>query len=73
MPAYRDLRNGTWRYRKLIRLPDGSSMRIEGTPNVNTKDAAEKAERDRIDREEEAIRNPKKEWHRSSPSSPRRS
>jgi hypothetical protein len=61
MPAYRDLRNGTWRYRKLIRLPDGSSTRIEGTPNVNTKDAAEKAERDRIDREEEAIRNPKKE------------
>jgi integrase len=61
MPAYRDLRNGTWRYRKLIRLPDGSSTRIEGTPNVNTKDAAEKAERDHIDREEEAIRNPKKE------------
>jgi integrase len=36
-------------------------LRIEGSPNINTKDAAEKAERDRIDREEEAIRNPQKE------------
>ena len=62
MPAYRDLRRrGVWRYRKMICLPDGSYLRIEGSPDINTKDAAEKAERDRIDREEEAIRNPQKE------------
>jgi integrase len=60
MGAYRDLRNGAWRYRKLIRLPDGSSKRIEGTPNTNTKEAAERAERDHIIRFEEAIRNPPK-------------
>jgi integrase len=59
MPAYRDLRNGAWRYRKLIRLPDGRSKRIEGTPNKNTKEAAETAEREHINRFEEAIRNPR--------------
>src|SRR5688500_10726483 len=49
MGAYRD-ESGTWRYRKRIGLPDGSSVRIEGTPAVNTKLAAEKEERDHLDR-----------------------
>ena len=50
MPAYRDRRSGVWRYRKRIRLPDGSRPRIEGTPSLNTKLAAEKAERAHIER-----------------------
>ena len=58
MPAYRDLRNGAWRYRKQIRLPDGKSKRIEGTPNKNTKEAAVIAEREHINRLEEAVRHP---------------
>jgi integrase len=50
MPAYRDRRGGGWRYRKRIRLPDGSRPRIEGTPSLNTKLAAEAAERAHIER-----------------------
>jgi integrase len=50
MPAYRDRRGGGWRYRKRIRLPDGSRPRIEGTPSINTKQAAEAAERAHIER-----------------------
>src|SRR5450432_1097622 len=50
MPAYRDRRSGGWRYRKRIRLPDGSRPRIEGTPSLNTKLAAEAAERAHIER-----------------------
>jgi len=50
MPAYRDRRSGVWRYRKRIRLPDGSRPRIEGTPSLNTKLAAEEAERAHIAR-----------------------
>jgi len=42
--------NGPWRYRKLIKLPDGTKHRISGTPSINTKLAAEKAERDHIER-----------------------
>lgn len=62
MPAYRDLRRGgVWRYRKLITLPNGSRLRIEGSPNVDTKAAAEQAELDRIKFEEDAIRNPPRE------------
>ena len=60
MPARLDPRNGTWRYRVQIRLPDGSTKRIEGTPNINTKEAAVRAEKEHIFREEEAIRNPKR-------------
>ena len=59
MSAYRDKRSGDrWRYRKMIRLPDGSRVRIEGTPNIDTKEAAERAEREHIRRKEEEIRNP---------------
>lgn len=50
MPAYRDKRNGQWRYRKRITLPNGRQIRIEGTPVTNTKIAAESAERAHIDR-----------------------
>jgi len=59
MPARLDPRNRTWRYRVQIRLPDGSTKRIEGTPNINTKEAALRAEKEHIFREEEAIRNPR--------------
>lgn len=45
MPAYLDRRDGaTWRYRKRVTLPDGRRIRIEGTPPLNTKKAAEHAE-----------------------------
>jgi integrase len=50
MPAYRDRRSGAWRYRKRVRMPDGSRPRIEGTPALNTKLAAEQAERAHIER-----------------------
>ena len=40
----------TWRYRKTITLPDGSKIRIAGTPDINTRAAAEAAERDHIQR-----------------------
>lgn len=45
------LRDGDqWRYRKTITLPDGSKTRINGTPAINTKQAAELAERAHIQR-----------------------
>jgi integrase len=50
MPAYRDRRSCDWRYRKRVRLPDGTRFRIEGTPSLNTKLAAESAERAHIER-----------------------
>lgn len=50
MPAYRDRRSGGWRYRKRVRLSDGSRVRIEGTPSLNAKLAAESAERAHIER-----------------------
>jgi integrase len=42
--------DGTWRYRKVVKLPDGGRARISGTPSRNTKEAAEQAERAHIDR-----------------------
>ena len=51
MPAYRDNRTGAWRYRKWITNPQGKRIRITGTPNVDTKSAADHAERLHIDRE----------------------
>ncbi len=50
-----------WRYRKTITLPDGSKMRIAGKPNINTKVAAEKAEREHIQRLQSPAPPPKKE------------
>jgi len=51
MPSFRDdRRGGRWRYRKWIQTPDGRRIRIQGTPPVDTKVAAEAAERAHIDR-----------------------
>ena len=50
MPAYRDRRSEAWRYRKRVRLLDGSTKRVEGTPSLNTKLAAEQMERAHIER-----------------------
>ena len=50
MPAYEDKRDGRWRYRKRVDLPDGRRIRITGTPATDTKKAAEAAERAHIDR-----------------------
>jgi integrase len=50
MPAYRDKRDGRWRYRKWVRLPSGGRIRVAGTPATDTKVAAESAEREHIER-----------------------
>jgi integrase len=47
MPARRDT-TGAWRYRKVVVLPDGRRERISGTPRINTKMDAERAEREHI-------------------------
>lgn len=41
---------GRWSYRVTVRLPDGSTQRISGAPTINTKAAAEDAERAHIQR-----------------------
>jgi len=38
-----------WRYRKWVGLRDGRRVRISGTPAINTKQAAEAAERAHIE------------------------
>jgi integrase len=43
MAAYND--DGVWRWRRVVRLPDGKPKRGSGTPEVNTKAAAVEAER----------------------------
>lgn len=48
MAVYRDSRTRIWRYRKTLRMPDGTTRRISGTPMVNTKVEAESAERSHI-------------------------
>jgi integrase len=47
MPAQK-MKNGRWRYRKVVRLPDGSKARITGCPTKNTRAAAEQEERERL-------------------------
>ncbi len=49
MPVRRDP-DGKWRYRKIVKTPSGKKVRISGTPAVNTKVAAEEAERQAIAR-----------------------
>ena len=49
MGAYRD-NEGTWRYRKWITLLDGTGTRVKGTPAINSKLEAERAERAHIER-----------------------
>jgi len=48
MAVRRDEEEGRWRYRKVVQLPDGRKVRISGTPTLNTKAAAERAETDRV-------------------------
>jgi integrase len=43
--AVRRGNNGNWRYRKVVTTPDGKKIRISGTPQLNTKLAAEADER----------------------------
>jgi integrase len=49
MAAYRDER-GVWHWRKMVHYPDGSKRREGGTPDVNTKPAAEDHERSTVER-----------------------
>ena len=46
----KDAYGDVWRYRKQVTLPDGTKHRVAGTPAINTKAAAEKAERDHVER-----------------------
>jgi integrase len=46
MAVRRDERQ--WRYRKVVKLPDGRKVRVSGTPALNTRQAAEEAERAHI-------------------------
>jgi integrase len=46
--AVRRDEEGRWRYRKVIKLPDGRKVRISGTPTLNTKIEAEHAEREHV-------------------------
>ena len=39
-----------WAYRKVVRLADGSKVRIQGVPDIDTKDAAQRAERAHVER-----------------------
>lgn len=48
--AVRRNEKGQWRYRKIVKLPNGTKLRISGTPSINTKLEAEKAERNHIAR-----------------------
>lgn len=49
MPAYKG-KDRRWRYRKWVTLRDGRRIRISGTPDIDTKAAAEAAERAHIQR-----------------------
>lgn len=48
--AVRRDKSGTWRFRKVVRLPNGKKDRISGTPTINTKAEAEREERAAIER-----------------------
>ncbi len=43
-------RGGHWWYRRVVKLPDGSKVRIRGPAPINTKGAAENAERAHVER-----------------------
>jgi len=62
MPVRR-ARNGRWRYRAQVRLPDGTVTRISGSAPVqfNTKTAAQQAERDHLARMMKPAASTKKE------------
>lgn len=42
--------NGIWRYRIVVKLPNGEKVRVSGTPEINTRQAAEREERLHIER-----------------------
>lgn len=48
--AVRKNARSRWIYRIVVKLPDGSKVRISGTPTRNNRASAEKAERDHIER-----------------------
>lgn len=50
MATRKDERDGIWRYSKRVTMPDGRSVRIYGTPAINTQKAAEAAERAHVER-----------------------
>src|SRR5262245_43076549 len=63
MPVRRNSR-GKWIYRKVVKLPNGKTVRIFGTPDENTRKAAEDAEQahvERVKKESEAAPVEKKE------------
>lgn len=57
MPARQDSR-GVWRYRKVVTLPNGDTKRISGTPEINKRWAALRAEADHVLRILDAARKP---------------
>jgi integrase len=50
---------GQWRFLKVVHLPGGSKVRISGTPQINKKWAAEKAEEAEVLRVLESVTKPK--------------
>jgi integrase len=68
MGAHRD-NQGIWRYRKRVILPDGTGTRIKGTPAINTKLEAERAERAHVER---VLRGDSEPSERSRPTAERR-
>ena len=50
MPVVRRKDTGKWVYRTMVRLPNGRRERIFGTPAINTKLEALRAERAHIER-----------------------
>jgi integrase len=66
MPIRRDSR-GMWRYRKVLHLPDGTTRRISGTPAINKRWAAEKAEETEIRRLLDAAAQPKPQPQKEVP------
>jgi integrase len=64
MPVYKDKRDGTWRYRVQVRLPDGRKIRLSGTPDIDTQAAARRAEANAI---ESAMAEPASVRSRSAP------
>jgi integrase len=42
--------DGRWRYRIVVKLPDGQTERISGTPTLNTKVECKRAEREHVER-----------------------
>jgi len=48
--AVRRDRDGRWRYRIVVKLPDGQVARVSGTPTLNTRVECERAERDHVQR-----------------------